>query len=59
VAEAVKLVLKQLGVKVLVVNILGGITLCSDVAHGLVDALKTVGRPVPVLVRVRVRRRGG
>ncbi len=52
VTEAVKLVLKQLGVKVLVVNILGGITLCSDVANGLVDALKTVGRPVPVLVRL-------
>ncbi|MFQ6135109.1 MAG: succinate--CoA ligase subunit beta, partial [Nitrososphaerales archaeon] len=52
VAEAVKLVLKQPEVRVLVLNILGGITRCGDVAKGLVDALSTASRTVPVAVRL-------
>ncbi len=52
VAEAVKLVLKQPKVRVLVLNILGGITRGSDVAKGLVDALNAVSRTVPVSVRL-------
>ncbi len=52
VAEAVKIVLSQRGIKVLLLNIIGGITSCSDVANGLVDALNTVERNIPIVVRL-------
>ena len=36
------------GVKVIVVNLRGGITRCDEVAHGIIDA----GVPQPVIVRL-------
>lgn len=52
VADAVNLVLKQKNIRVLLLNILGGITQCTEVAQGLVDALKAANNTVPVVVRL-------
>lgn len=48
VARAVRLVASMPGVKVIVVNLLGGITRCDEVAHGIIDAVV----PQPVIVRL-------
>lgn len=48
VARAVRLVASMPGVKVIVVNLLGGITRCDEVAHGIIDA----GVAQPVIVRL-------
>ncbi len=48
VMHAVRLVASMPGVKVIVVNLLGGITRCDEVAHGIIDA----GVPQPVIVRL-------
>ncbi len=52
VREAVKLVLMNPRVKVLLLNIFGGITRCDEVAYGVVEALKETNRRVPVVVRM-------
>ncbi len=52
VREAVKLVLSNPKVKVLLLNIFGGITRCDEVAWGVVDAFKEVDRKIPVVVRM-------
>ncbi len=48
VREAVRLVATKPGVRVIVVNLLGGITRCDEVARGIVDA----GIPQKVIVRL-------
>ena len=48
VARAMRLVASIPGVKVIVVNLLGGITRCDEVAHGIIDA----GISQPVIVRL-------
>ncbi len=45
---AVRLVASMPGVKVIVVNLLGGITRCDEVAKGIIEA----GVPQPVIVRI-------
>ena len=52
VREAVKLVLENPRVKVLLLNIFGGITRCDEVARGVVDALESSKRRIPVIVRM-------
>ena len=48
VMHAVRLVAGVPSVKVIVVNLLGGITRCDEVARGIIAA----GAPVPVIVRI-------
>ena len=52
ITEAVKLVLKHPKVKVVLLNILGGITKCDEVANGLVNAIKESKRKAPFVVRL-------
>ncbi|KAL9597507.1 MAG: hypothetical protein Q9219_005089 [cf. Caloplaca sp. 3 TL-2023] len=48
-----KLVLADPGVKVVLVNIFGGLTLCDMIAEGIMLAYKDLGIKVPVVVRLR------
>jgi succinyl-CoA synthetase beta subunit len=50
--EAVSLLLENPKVQAILVNILGGITDCADVAHGLVGAFKQSTQKKPVVVRL-------
>ena len=52
VKEAVKVLLENPRIKVIFVNIFGGITLASEVALGIVAALKETGIKKPIVARV-------
>ena len=52
VIEAMKLLLKDKNVKVVLINIFGGITRCDDVARGLLEAFKQIKTQVPVVIRL-------
>lgn len=52
VREAVKLLLTHPHVKVLLINIFGGITRCDEVAHGIVEAYNEVKTNIPVVIRL-------
>jgi succinyl-CoA synthetase beta subunit len=52
VREAAKLMLTHPRVRVLLVNIFGGITRCDEVARGIVEATKEVGVSKPIVVRM-------
>lgn len=52
VVEAMKLLLKDEKVKVVLINIFGGITRCDDVAVGLIQAFDEIKSDVPVIVRL-------
>ncbi|HEX9262280.1 MAG TPA: succinate--CoA ligase subunit beta, partial [Candidatus Bathyarchaeia archaeon] len=49
---ALKIVLADQNVKVLLINILGGMTKCDDVARGIVDAKSTLDSQLPIVVRL-------
>jgi len=52
VAEAFKLILSDHKVKVLLVNIFGGIVRCNLIAEGIIQAVQDVGVMIPVIVRL-------
>ena len=52
VVSAVKIILKNSGVKSILINIFGGITRCDDIANGLVEAMKQVTIKTPLVVRL-------
>ncbi|RLF00977.1 MAG: ADP-forming succinate--CoA ligase subunit beta [Thermoprotei archaeon] len=52
VKEAVKVLLQHPRVKVILVNILGGITRCDEVAKGIVAAVKEASVEKPIFVRM-------
>ncbi len=52
VAEAFKLILSSSSVKVILVNIFGGIVRCDMIAEGIIAAVKEVGVKIPVVVRL-------
>lgn len=52
VIEAMKLLLKDPQVRVVLINIFGGITRCDDVAAGLLEAFKQIDSEIPVIVRL-------
>jgi succinyl-CoA synthetase beta subunit len=49
---ALKIVLSNPQVKVILVNILGGITLCDEVARGIVAVRKQLGTSKPIAIRI-------
>lgn len=49
--EALLKVVKHPGVKVILINILGGITRCDEIAKGILQVVETIS--VPVVVRLR------
>ena len=52
VIEAMKLLLQDEKVKVVLINIFGGITRCDDVAMGLLQAFEQINSEIPVIVRL-------
>lgn len=52
VSEAFKIILSDKNVKVVLVNIFGGIVRCDLIAQGVIDAVEEVGVNVPVVVRL-------
>ena len=52
VSNAFKIILADPEVKVVLVNIFGGIVRCDLIAEGIVAAIKDVGVNVPVVVRL-------
>lgn len=52
VTEAFRILLDDKNVKAVLVNIFGGIMQCTTIAHALVEAAKTVGFTVPLVVRL-------
>ncbi len=52
VVEAMKLLLQDEKVKVVLINIFGGITRCDDVAMGLIQAFDMIKSDIPVIVRL-------
>jgi succinyl-CoA synthetase beta subunit len=49
---ALNIVLSDPRVKVVFVNILGGITRCDEVANGILEARKRVGSTKPMVIRL-------
>lgn len=52
VIDAMNLILSDENVKVVMINIFGGITRCDDVARGLLAALEQLDVQVPIVVRL-------
>lgn len=52
VAVAFRLILSNARVKAILVNIFGGIVRCDMIAEGIIAAVRGVGVPVPVVVRL-------
>ncbi|MEA5081548.1 MAG: ADP-forming succinate--CoA ligase subunit beta [Dysgonamonadaceae bacterium] len=52
VIEAMKLLLSDKNVQVVLINIFGGITRCDDVAHGLLEAFKQIKTEIPIVIRL-------
>jgi succinyl-CoA synthetase beta subunit len=53
VTEAFKIMLRNKGLKAILVNIFGGIMKCDTIAEGIVAASKAVGLKVPLVVRMK------
>jgi succinyl-CoA synthetase beta subunit len=53
VTEAFKIMLKNKGVKGILVNIFGGIMKCDTIAEGVIAACKAVNLQVPLVVRMK------
>ena len=52
IVEAMKLLLSDKHVKVVLINIFGGITRCDDVAKGLIEAFKQIDTEIPIVIRL-------
>jgi succinyl-CoA synthetase beta subunit len=52
VREAVKILLKNKRVRVLLINIFGGITRCDEVARGIIEAIEETGSSKPIVIRL-------
>jgi succinyl-CoA synthetase beta subunit len=52
VTEAFKILISDKRVKAILVNIFGGIMKCDVIAQGIINAVKAVNLPVPLVVRL-------
>ena len=52
VVEAMKLLISDQDVRVVLINIFGGITRCDDVARGLLEAFKQIDTDIPIVIRL-------
>ena len=52
IVEAMRLLLGDKHVKVVLINIFGGITRCDDVAKGLIEAFKILKTDIPIVIRL-------
>jgi succinyl-CoA synthetase beta subunit len=52
VVDAMNLLMSDKNVKVIMINIFGGITRCDDVANGLITALNQLKVDIPIVIRL-------
>lgn len=52
IVEAMKLLLSDKHVRVVLINIFGGITRCDDVAKGLIEAFEQLNTKIPIVIRL-------
>lgn len=52
IVDAMDLLLKDPNVKIVLINIFGGITRCDDVANGLLEAFNKIECKIPIIVRL-------
>ncbi len=52
VVAAFDMILKDPSVKVILINIFGGITRCDDIARGILESMEQSDVPVPIIVRL-------
>ncbi len=52
VLSALSIILRNKDIKVILINIFGGITRCDDIAAGILTALKQINIPVPLVIRL-------
>ncbi len=52
VLNALKIILRNPDIKVILINIFGGITRCDDIAKGILTALEQIKMPVPLVIRL-------
>ena len=52
VAEAFRIILSDSGVKAILINIFGGIVRCTEIAAGILEAVRGTGIQVPLVVRL-------
>jgi succinyl-CoA synthetase beta subunit len=52
VAKALKIILDDKNVQVVLINIFGGIMRCDIIAEGIIAAIKEVGIKIPIVVRL-------
>jgi len=52
VLNALKIILRNKGIKAILINIFGGITRCDDIAQGILEARRQIEIPVPLVVRL-------
>jgi succinyl-CoA synthetase beta subunit len=52
VSNAFKILLSDKNVRVVLVNIFGGIMRCNIIAEGIISAIKEVGVKIPIVVRL-------
>jgi len=52
VLNALKIILRNKDIKVVLINIFGGITRCDDIANGILTALNQIKIPVPLVIRL-------
>lgn len=53
VVAAFKMILKDPDIKVILINIFGGITRCDDIARGILASLEQFKAPVPIVIRLK------
>jgi succinyl-CoA synthetase beta subunit len=52
VLNALAIILRNKDIKVILINIFGGITRCDDIANGILAALNQIKIPVPLVIRL-------
>jgi len=52
VSAALRIILSDINVKVVLINIFGGITRCDEVAKGILSAIEEVKPKIPMVVRL-------
>ena len=52
VLNALKIILRNKDIKVILINIFGGITRCDDIANGIINAIDQITIPVPLVIRL-------
>ena len=52
VLSALRIILRNPHIKVILINIFGGITRCDDIASGILKALEQIKIPVPLVIRL-------